>query len=368
MAPAFSSTRQAGAFAAVLLILLTLPAIVGKSMLPPRSEAYASLTWRYCSDFIYRQIFKEKSDIDIAFVGSSRMWAGIDTPYVQKALSEKLGREAVVVTTAWSWLGFDANYFVTQDLLRNRKVRMIVFDDEYRADDVPHVAATHWFRFGENAGELEGLPLRIQMSYYFAAVLGMPRNLLSMVRQNKPEVVANADDAHWANFFHAQNARERLGALTVDRWLQADRPFAEFIPHNNVQGADVSIYSPQAQSQFRFAGPPTSQWQLEFAKRFATLAKDHGTKLVFLHLCPVYSSNETTNPYIEEREDWSKILGDVPMVGIPPAKLYSGIDPDDLPKFFYTPDLCHYNRNGERYFTRIITPTLIQLYENSASH
>jgi hypothetical protein len=364
MAPAFSSTKQAAAFALLLLVLLLLPVVMTKSLLPPRSDIYASLGWRYCAyDFLHRQIFEEKSDVDIAFIGSSRMWAGIDTPQVQAALSKKLGRPAVVLTLAWSWLGFDANYFITQDLLQNRKVRLIVFDDEYRADDVAHVAATHWFRFGDNAAALAGLPLRLQMSYYFASILGMPRNLLSCLRPNLPEARASSEN------LCAQSSHDRLGAFTNERWMYPGRPFAEFVPQGDARPADVSVYSAATKNQFRFSGPATPPWQLQFAKKFAGLAQAHGTRLVFLHLCPVYSDNETNSPAVQERECWPDVLNsNVTMMGIPPARLYAGIRGEDLPKLFYTPDFYHFNKNGAAFFTRLITPALLQIYEDQANH
>ena len=44
MRPAFSSTRQAGMFALLLLLLLVLP-LLPKSFLPPRRESYSSEPW-----------------------------------------------------------------------------------------------------------------------------------------------------------------------------------------------------------------------------------------------------------------------------------------------------------------------------------
>ncbi len=93
MRPAFASTRQAGAFAFLVLVLLLLPVLVTKSLLPPRQELYAFMGWETTGPHPYhsRLIFEEKEDIDIAIVGSSEILYGIDAPYVQEALSKKLG-------------------------------------------------------------------------------------------------------------------------------------------------------------------------------------------------------------------------------------------------------------------------------------
>ena len=102
MRPAFSSTKQAAAFALLLLVLLALPVVMGKNLLPPREEIYTFQgngigPWPW----IRQQIYEETNDIDIAFIGSSRLLHDIDTPYVQAKLSQQLGRQAVVRSICW---------------------------------------------------------------------------------------------------------------------------------------------------------------------------------------------------------------------------------------------------------------------------
>ena len=83
MRPAFSSTKQAAAFAGLLLALLLSPVLVGKNLLPPREQAYAVPGWSNGPyPWIRNQIFEETNDIDIAIIGSSHIWNAINTPYV----------------------------------------------------------------------------------------------------------------------------------------------------------------------------------------------------------------------------------------------------------------------------------------------
>ena len=130
MSPAFSSNRQAAAFALLLLIILLLPCVLGKNQLPPREQVYSAIPWSFGAfPYLHDQIFEEKGDIDIAFMGSSSTWWAIDTPYVESQLSKALGRKAVVRSLCWNWPGFDSFYFITKDLLQRRKVKVIVFCD-----------------------------------------------------------------------------------------------------------------------------------------------------------------------------------------------------------------------------------------------
>ena len=365
MAPAFSSPKQAAGFALLLLTVLLLPALTGKSRLPPREEIYADIPWRFGPfNHIRRQIFEEKEDIDILFIGSSRIWSGIDTPQVQKALSDKLGRPAVVETLGWAWNGFDADYFVAQDLLQHRKVRMMVFYDETRQEDAPHPAARYWFRFGDDAEALRGLPLRIQSIYYFAAILEMPQNLAGLLRTNIPDEFISPEADHWKTFFHSQDSAKLMGALAVETLSKPDQPFVRIIPTGGVRTSDVSVYSPETRSRFSFSGTPAPEWQMHFARKFAALAKEHGTKLVELNLLPQYTGGRADTGLIQAREFWPEALhADVAMVGVPPAKLYSGIADNDMAGLFYM--LGHYNLNGQRFYTRLIIPSLLQLYDET---
>lgn len=356
MAPAFSSTKQAVGFALLLLLVLLLPVMLGKRGLPPREELYSMVTWRYGPfPYMRQQIFEEKSDIDILFIGSSRLWTGIDTPYVQHELSKKLGRPAVVQTLGWAWDGWDALYFIAQDLLQHRKVHMIVFHDETRQEDGPHPAATYWFRFGDNAEALKGLPLRIQLPYYFAAILGMPQNLVSCVRPNLPEEL---DSDPWRNMFHSLNIAQQMGTMTVESI--PGRPFVPLLPNGDIQSSEVCVYSPATQGCFSFSSAPIPGWQLGFAQKFANLAKAHGTRLVHLSILPD-DPRERDDVSIPERAFWPAAMhADVAMVGVPSAKLYSGIPSQEVDALFYM--LHHFNENGQRFFTRLVTPSLLQLY------
>jgi hypothetical protein len=366
MRPAFSSTKQAAAFTVMVLVILLLPLLMVKPLLPPREQIYSSIWWANGAyPYLDQQIFQEKGEIDIAFIGASHIWQGIDTPYVQQQLSAKLGRQAVVRTFGWGGSGYDALYFITQDLLEHRKVRTLVYYDVYDEEDIPqipHVLAPHWFRFGDNAGALSGLSRTVQSSYYFAAVLGMPRNLLCSVSPNLPADLFSLNTNCWVIKQHAINPAARLGALTEQLGFAAQLPdhvqFEEYSPQTQVQPSDVCIYSPESKSRFEFEGAPLPPAQSHFARKFAELARAHGCRLILLHV-PVLSERKST--VVRERLIWPDALqADIQIVGIPAATLFSNLTENDVLKLYC--DKAHFNQNGQAYFTRLITPDLLNLY------
>ena len=368
MSPAFSSTKDAARFAALLLLILLLPKLVGKSILPPRDQNLLSTSFDLgrmgCAPYLYQQIYKEKGDVDIAFIGSSRMYGGIDTPYVQKCLSQKLGRNAVVITLGYYGAGFDSLYFFTEDLLRNRKVKMIVINEEYRGNDRVHLMSPVWYRAGDNAQSLDKMPLRIKISYYYAAIQGMPRNLLSLLRPNLGPNWSCEGIIKMMRREPGENPMNRMGSrsLKVGWGNYPDHPnFVEFSPRSSASPSDVCVYSQENKDKFEFSGAPTPSWVLQFAQKTATLARDHQTKLVVVNFP---TTKEMRNPKIHERDFWPKLLGaDATVLGIPPEKLFAGISDKDVSKLFFSYD--HFNKNGQQYFTHIITPTLLKIYEKT---
>lgn len=376
MRPAFSSTKQAAAFSLLLAIVLLSPILAGKTFLPPREQSYSIQGWENAPfPWLRQQIFEEKQDIDIAFVGSSLMMWGIDTPYVQAKLSEALGRPAVVRSICWGGTGYDSLYFITRDLLAHRKVHMLVFYDEdnfsktYRNSQAPL-----WFRYGDNAGALDGLSLGEKAHFYFSAIIGLPRNVLGLASPIEPMPLVSATPNEMEVYFHAPNPATRLGSVSSRLECTPDADavaYEPFVPQNSAKPEDVCIYSAANTNGFEFAHGPLPEWQEHFAREFAGLAEQHGSKLVMLNL-PLL---DTSRPAVlQEREFWPDFLqASVTMAGIPPAKFFDGISDRDIYRLYYNAGRrggafnSHLNCNGQPYFTRLVTPALLKTYETATN-
>jgi hypothetical protein len=365
LAPAFSSRRQALALALLLALLVALPALMASTGLLKRRDVYSEIAWDYGAfPWFQQQIFDQKSGVDMAFLGSSHILFDVDTPYVQRKLSQQLGRPAEVFTMGWTWPGFDTVYTIAHDLLEHRKVHTLVIYDEnglQPLDDLPHVQSWRWFVMGEAPEAFRGLPLTFQARLYGGAVLGMPRHLLSLARRNLPDDPLHTPPNVWTTRFHAPNPAEYLGSMRARLFIGMDPNFAPYHPPGTATSADVAIYSPETREAFWLKGDPARPYQLYFARMLAKLCAERGTQLVFLHL-PIYS--EAAEKLIPERRVWSEELGaPAEMVGIPPTKLFAGIPPSDLAKLYIDGD--HFNLNGQQLFTPLITPALLKVYANA---
>jgi len=367
MRPAFSSTKQAAAFASLLIFLLSAPWLAGKRFLPPREQVYASEGWnRGTYPWIQRQIFDETNDIDIAFVGSSHIGWAIDTPYVQEKLDERLGRKAVVRSISWSFAGLDALFIITKDLLEHRHVRTLVFCDE--TDKIyPGIGAKNWYRFGDDAAMTSGLEFRYRLFYYFADTIVMPRNLIELLTPNLKEETNNSVPNYYEVHFHAPNPARRLGAAIVQMGYREGgkvEPFVPYLPKTDVTSSDVYIYGPATVSQFKFADLALPSWQIYLLRQFALEAENHSCKLVLLHL-PM--KDQIGSSEITEAAYWPDVLGtDVAMLGIPTGRLFHGMSESEIKRMFANGK--HLNQNGMKYFTPLIVPALFQLYEGKPHH
>jgi len=371
MRPAFSSSWRAAAFAALLAVLLMMPALAGKKFLPPRQEIYSSISWQY-GDFPYmdEQFFREQGNMDIVFMGASHIWAAFNTPYVQEELSKELRRPAVARTFGWTSPGYDEVYFVAQDLLQSHKVRMLVINDDYNESDEPHGLASKMFRFGDNFATLGGLPLSTKAAYYLAAVAGMPRNLLSLMRTNLPADM-NAT-SYWETRAHAPNLASRLGTITARAGFRTNpdaepEPFSQYTPKTDVEPSDVCIYSADTKTNFDFSTGSLPPMQLYFLRELAGLAREHKCRLVIIH-SPIFDERRSTRILMPSK--LPDLLGqdlqsDIAIVGIPPATLFKGMTDDQIRKLYS--DLVHFNENGQNYFTSLVTPSLLKIYESQTT-
>lgn len=368
MRPAFGSTQSAAAFALLLLVLLLSPVLVGKNLLPPREQSYSVQGWGNGPyPWIRHQIFEETNAIDIAFMGSSHMFNAINTPQVQAELTQKLGRPAVVRTIAWGGAGYDALYLTAKEMLAHRPVKVLVFYDEdgsLRNSQLPNL-----FRWGDDAPALSGLSCRDQSLFYFASIIGMPRNLLSLVRPNLPApLIVPGEKNYWEIVADGPNPVTQLGALVYQKGfaptpMSAAPPFVEFKPPTAATPADVLVVPPTARGGVEFSTAPLPGWQRHFASKLADLFRENHVQPVMLHL-PVLAEAEARAPVLPERADWPQIFGgDFKLIGLPAAKLFDGLTAEQVRLLYGDP--AHFNRNGQAYFTALITPALLQIYDES---
>lgn len=368
MKPAFSSGRAAVGFALFLALLVAGPGLAARLGLVDEARNYPTFTWGIGGfPWIQQQVFGHTGDIDMALVGSSHMWTSVSTPYVQAELSKQLGRRAEVVTLGWNWSGYDALYSVTSNLLEHRKVHtLVIYAEDMKRQDMPHPLSYRMVQVGGIVGGLGGMPWRAAAETYAGAVLGLPRHMLSFVRRDRLESPSDWWRCAYLLSLKARDLTEQDGALRARTEMPepssveagADRALRQ--PTVD----DVRIYSETGPDRVRYSGPEMGPYHSYFAHKLARLCAEHGTQIVVLHI-PI--SGQENEDAITECQPWSEILGHpVDVVGIPGAKLFGGIPPGEVHRYFYEKD--HLNGKGQDLFTPLITPSLLKLYARAEKH
>ena len=344
MAPAFPSTRRAAAFGATLVLLLTLPITLHWTGGASKEEAYRGISERAGTfNYFRRQIFEEHSDVDILFSGSSLLGNAVDIRSVERELSRAIGRQATVISLRQSWQGPDMNYFVARDFLEQRKVKLLVIATPawMHHSNQPHVQLLRVVRYGDHPGALDGLALRSRLAVYADYVLGAPRQALNLLRSNliDPQVEVPASP-------HVKPAGYMGGPFVKRQVVAPPIPLASL------------IRSGESRDCFRFDGPPLNSYQLHFLRKTEELAQQQGALLVILHLP---SPSERGSEVVPDRQLTPELLGaGVVFAGVPSARMFENIPSAQFEDYFQDE---HLNLNGSELFTGIITPVLIQLYE-----
>jgi hypothetical protein len=354
MDPPFSTGRQALGFALVLLVLLLLPVGLSKMRLVSRQQVYRAVPNEWGAfPYIHKQIFEEKSGIDILILGTSLLYQAIDAPYLKQQLSRSLGREATVVTFGTNWRCESLNYLLLRDVLKRRKVGLLVFSMpvDYQNDELPHVESFRWFLYGEDDASLDGLPPRDRLTFHAETVLGAPRHVLSLIRSDR--VVEHRYDAE-------------LGASKIEKGIRPAR-FIRFTPAPPKLPAHSMIYSPDTSASFRFTGQALNSYQVHYLRLIVKLLKRYGVPVTLIRV-PLWTERHSN--VVEERMPWSEVFG-MPMtlIGVPPARLFQGLKNREIDLLFYNdydfPN-HHLNRNGNEYFTRVIAPAILKTYAQNS--
>ncbi len=365
MQAALASTREAARFAFLILALLVLPAICGTGWLPSRQQAYASQSWGSGPyPWIEHAIFAEKGDIDILLIGSSHILHCLDARKVQERLSEELGRPAIVRVIGWGGAGFDALYFIARDVLERRNVGLLVFYNENNDPGGRNSKSPVWFRMADAGGSLQGLPLSERAYFYFAALVGMPRNLLTLLRPNLPADLQAPN--YWEEHYCSANIATSLGSTASELGyderptgdVDPNIPFMSFVPTNGTSPEDVVVYGIGAEKEFEFLPEPLPVWQTHFARLLKSLAHKEDCRLVLLNIPTVATARLQK---IREHDFWREQLDErLRLVVVPPARMFGGLTDEEVRKLYFNAE--HLNKNGQDYFTGLITPTLLRLH------
>lgn len=233
----------------------------------------------------YERIHFDPTPIDVAIIGSSRVEAALSAPELAAALSAKLGRPVNVANLAVPLEGRNLHYVLAKELLACHPETKIILLSVVERADITHPA----FKYVADVRDVLQAPWFIS-HYYMADAAFLPYRQMSYFAQTIfarwfGESNTYPGDYYGTGFDTTKSFRIPNGHL-IDRYLVAppqklDADVKEF----KAGLVNTDGYWIQRSAWYALNEP----LEPAYTARLASLAKQHGTLLVFVHL-PFYSS------------------------------------------------------------------------------
>jgi hypothetical protein len=232
--------------------------------------------------WVYERIYYNKTPIDVAIIGSSRVEAGISAPVLEKELTQKLGRSVHVANLAIPEEGRNLHYLIARDLIERHPETRIILVSVVEQANLSHPA----FRYLADGGDLLHAPLLINHFYFLDAAF-LPYRQMSYFVQT-----------HFPAWFGV-----RRSFLQDDVEAAMDTTHSFYLPSGKLVDRDavapaekLTAGSKQLIKSYGDEWHPPSYWnavnnplETEYTKELVDVAKAHCVEVVFVRL-PFYKS------------------------------------------------------------------------------
>ena len=342
----FNSPAMCLLFIASIVIFLSLPMVLSIAGITTSRQMYKEVSPGVGPfHFFEKTIYQETGDIDVLILGPSLSWNAIDAKTIKDALTQRLGREAIVYNFGSNWRGEDLYYTLLRDVTKNRKVSLLIYSPpmpSVQRND-PHPKAQFWTAYGIELNQGKSLYRLIQN--YSLEILGAPRHLLSAIRD---------DISH-----DTRGAVQNFGTLKTYSGLNGNFIEQKLAPPNFT--SEQLLYSNKTSFNFKFQGSVLPDFIALYNQKLFELAKSKSIAIATIYL-PLYSQRHDI--FIEELINWRDFSNNpkLQMIGIPNQQLFKNLSEKQIDNMYYDQ---HLNVNGAIYFTKAILPSVLELYEQA---
>jgi hypothetical protein len=234
--------------------------------------------------WVYERIHYDKTPIDVAIIGSSRLEASVSAPILEKELSEKLGRPVHVANLAVPEEGRNLHYLIARELLETHPETRLILVSVVEQADISHPA----FRYLGDPADLLRAPLFIN-HYYFLDAAFLPYRQMSYFLQT-----------HFPSWFgESRTFRKDYAGTGFDTTYSFYLPSGKLVDRYHVMPEDkLEGYSRETKNILGNTWHPRSRWSAlnnplepEYTKQLVALAQKHCVETIFVRL-PFYKSPE----------------------------------------------------------------------------
>lgn len=241
-----------------------------------------SPTLHFRTVWTYERLAFDKTPIDIAIIGNSRLQSGIAAPVVQARLSERLGLPVHVANLAMPQEGRNSHDVIADQLFKHHpEVKLVLISAIEAMPRESHPA----FRNIAEAPAILGAPVLINRSYLDDLAFVPFRQMSLFVQTQFPDAFG----------IHPFNRKDYFGA-DFDTTRSFVSPTAGFVDMERTNTAEQ--LRPSAQERVRSITPPlfpaSLSWaefsvELHYTAAIVTRARANRTAVGFLYL-PIFEN------------------------------------------------------------------------------
>jgi hypothetical protein len=232
--------------------------------------------------WVYERIHYDKTPIDVAILGSSRLETSVSAPILEKELSEKLGRPIHVANLAIPMEGRNLHYLVARELVENHPETRIILLSVVERADLSHPA----FRYLADPGDILQAPFLINHYYFLDAAFLPYRQMSSFFQTYFPGwfgVSRTFRKDYTGTGFDTTYSFYLPSGKLVDRYHVAPQDELETGSKQLINELGGSWHAP---SRSQALNNPLEN---EYTKRLVEVAKEHCVETIFIRL-PFYKS------------------------------------------------------------------------------
>jgi hypothetical protein len=234
------------------------------------------------SRWVYERIHYDKTPIDVAIIGSSRLETSVSAPILEKELSEQLGRPIHVANLAIPQEGRNLHYLVARELVENHPETRIILLSVVEQAYLSHPA----FRYLADPIDLLRAPLFLNHYYFLDAAFLPYRQMSYFIQTYFP-----------AWFGVSRTFRKDYMGTGFDTTYSFYLPSGKLVDRYHVAPrAELDAGSKQAINELGGPWRKPSRWNAlnnplenEYTKRLVQVAKKHCVETLFVRL-PFYNS------------------------------------------------------------------------------
>jgi hypothetical protein len=349
--PAFANPRHLTLWIVALVAILVAPVLA--DYLVPTEARYRMMSKRLGpTDWHAEQIFADTTELDILFLGSSRMLAGFDHVVLDAALSTD-GGPPKTATIATDYANSDLNFLILTDFFARRKAKLVVLSFPEPPQAFSHPGAKYIRRFDLRDPAISMRTPSVAISNFAEAALISPRLLVAALIPPKP--IKAAEDTQLS----LNHGTRMMDVGFKNKPGEPDVPFVA-----------PDAYPEEPKAELIEAGSPLPKWISTFEEHLSnieaaylpairSLCEKHGAKLAFVRF-PMADLSERSGIKIS-REGLNAGL---PLIAADLDMLFGDKMSLNAIKRFYR-DKAHFNRVGTGVAARGFAPALKELWRAS---